>query len=109
MTGNTRVTVRGGPFEDMDLLYPNPKCKFGSNDLVTHAQYVRCTEKPLEMEDIEGHHVNRVSFVSFDFCDFSQEGFFAEYQISQLRDFLFDLSGLLSSFWLQIKIHSCIC
>lgn len=60
-SGSTRVTVRGGPFQDMDLLYPNPKCKFGDNELVTHAQYVRCTEKPLEMEEVEGHRANRVS------------------------------------------------
>ena len=33
-TGETRVLVRGGPFEEMDLLYPNPVCKFGSNDRI---------------------------------------------------------------------------
>ena len=29
ITGETRVLVHGGPFEDMALLYPRPKCKFG--------------------------------------------------------------------------------
>lgn len=29
ITGETRVLVHGGPFENMELLYPRPKCKFG--------------------------------------------------------------------------------
>ena len=42
-TGETRVLVRGGPFEELDLLYPNPVCKFGSNDRIVKATYVKCT------------------------------------------------------------------
>ena len=84
ITGNTRVTVRGGPFEDMELLYPTPKCKFGSNELITHAQYVRCTEKPLEMEDIEGHHQNRVSFNFLSFFCFYQKEFWGVFRQSNI-------------------------
>jgi hypothetical protein len=51
MTGETRVLVRGGPFEDMFLLYPRPKCKFGANDRIVEATYVKCHERPLTMED----------------------------------------------------------
>ena len=51
ITGETRVLVRGGPFEDMSLLYPRPKCKFGANDRVVDATYVKCHSKPLGMED----------------------------------------------------------
>jgi hypothetical protein len=36
-TGNTRVIVRGGPFKDMNVLFPKPKCKFGSNNKVVDA------------------------------------------------------------------------
>lgn len=54
ITGETRVLVRGGPFEDMHLLYPRPKCKFGANDRIVSATYVKCHNKPLTMEDIEG-------------------------------------------------------
>ena len=53
-TGETRVLIRGGPFEDMDLLYPKPKCKFGSNDRVVEATYVKCTQRPSAMEEKEG-------------------------------------------------------
>lgn len=45
----------------MNLLYPKPKCKFGTNDKIVSATYVRCTEKPLSVEDIEGKHAERVS------------------------------------------------
>lgn len=53
-TGETRIVVRGGPFKDMYLIYPHPKCKFGKRDMVVDAIYVTCTEKPLTHEDIEG-------------------------------------------------------
>jgi hypothetical protein len=32
ITGDTRLLVRGGPFTDMDVIYPSPKCKFGKNE-----------------------------------------------------------------------------
>lgn len=61
ITGETRVLVRGGPFENMSLLYPRPKCKFGSNDRIVEATYVKCTEKPLKVDEYEGKHPNKVS------------------------------------------------
>jgi hypothetical protein len=61
ITGETRVLVRGGPFEDMSLLYPHPKCKFGSKDRIVAATYVKCTDRPLTMEEKEGHGHDKVS------------------------------------------------
>ena len=61
ITGETRVLVRGGPFEDMTLLYPRPKCKFGANDRIVEATYVKCHTKPLSMEDKEGKSRDKVS------------------------------------------------
>ena len=61
MTGETRVLIRGGPFEEMDLIYPRPKCKFGSNDRVVEATYVKCTQKPLSMNELEGKNKAKVS------------------------------------------------
>ena len=61
ITGETRVLVRGGPFENMELLYPRPKCKFGANDRVVEATYVKCHERPLTMEDTEGKSKDKVS------------------------------------------------
>ncbi len=60
ITGETRVLVRGGPFEDMTLLYPRPKCKFGANDRIVEATYVKCHEKPLTMGDLEGKSKDKV-------------------------------------------------
>jgi len=51
--------VRGGPFKDMELIYPKPKCKFGKRDMVVSATYVSCTESPLDVLAIEGKHKNR--------------------------------------------------
>ena len=61
ITGETRVLVRGGPFEDMSLLYPRPKCKFGANDRIVSATYVKCHERPLKTEDWEGKSKDKVS------------------------------------------------
>ena len=48
--GNTRVLVRGGPFADLQLLFPHPKCKFGSHANVVEATYVLCTTSPTPVE-----------------------------------------------------------
>ena len=61
ITGETRVLVRGGPFEDMTLIYPRPKCKFGANDRIVDATYVKCHERPLKTEDAEGKSKDKVS------------------------------------------------
>lgn len=61
ITGETRVLIHGGPFEDMTLLYPKPKCKFGANDRIVDATYVKCHTKPLSMEDKEGKSKDKVS------------------------------------------------
>jgi hypothetical protein len=61
-TGNTRVLVRGGPFKDMNILFPKPKCKFGSNERVVDAQYVSCKGYPQGIEVKEGKHSERVNY-----------------------------------------------
>lgn len=61
ITGETRVLIHGGPFEDMTLLYPRPKCKFGANDRIVDATYVKCHTRPLTMEDKEGKSKDKVS------------------------------------------------
>ena len=45
-TGDTRVLVRGGPFEDLIGIYPKPKCRFGRRDLTVSATYVSCRTEP---------------------------------------------------------------
>lgn len=46
----------------MTFLYPNPKCKFGSNDRIVSATYVKCHDKPLSMEDREGKNKEKKSW-----------------------------------------------
>lgn len=53
-SGNTRVLVRGGPFTEMQLLFPKPKCKFGRQ--VVDATYVLCTTSPTAIEEFEARH-----------------------------------------------------
>jgi hypothetical protein len=59
-TGNTRVLVRGGPFQDLQALFPKPKCKFGKQSLIVDATYVLCQTSPLGTEDFEGRHSDKV-------------------------------------------------
>lgn len=55
-SGNTRVLVRGGPFQDLQILYPKPKCKFGKYDMIVDATYVLCTTSPTAIEEHEARH-----------------------------------------------------
>jgi hypothetical protein len=59
-SGNTRVLVRGGPFQDLAILFPKPKCKFGKKNLIVDATYVLCQASPLGTEDLEGKHSDKV-------------------------------------------------
>ncbi|MFO0117008.1 MAG: hypothetical protein ACK521_05140 [bacterium] len=56
-TGTTRVTVRGGPFKDMQLIHPKPVCKFGRSDMVVPATYVTCSPKPTGLDEKEAHRL----------------------------------------------------
>lgn len=58
--GNTRVLVRGGPFKDLEPIYPHPKCKFGKFDMVVEATYVSCTTSPTRVDELEPRHRNKV-------------------------------------------------
>ena len=60
ITGDTRVLVRGGPFNDMQQTYPSPKCKFGKMDNVVAATYVLCTSSPTATEQTEARHKDKV-------------------------------------------------
>jgi hypothetical protein len=66
-SGDTRVLVRGGPFKDMKLIYPHPKCKFGKYDMVVDATYVQCTTSPTRIEENEPRHRNKVKIYIFKF------------------------------------------
>ena len=46
VSGDTQVTVRGGPFEQYRNSYPEPKCRFGTDDMIVNAAYTACTIEP---------------------------------------------------------------
>jgi len=46
----------------MSLLYPEPKCKFGSKAKIVLATYVTCTTKILDVSDLEGKKANRDNY-----------------------------------------------
>ena len=51
--GQTKVTVRAEGLEDYVEVYPDPKCKFGGNDKIVDANYIKCTRKPLTFYEAE--------------------------------------------------------
>lgn len=51
--GTTRVTVRAKGLNELSKALPDPKCKFGKNQLIVDADYIKCTKKPLHFYDKE--------------------------------------------------------
>jgi hypothetical protein len=47
LAGHTKVTVRADGLEDYVEVFPDPKCKFGGNDKIVEANYIKCTKRPL--------------------------------------------------------------
>lgn len=43
-SGLTRVTVRATGIENLFESFPEPKCRFGANNMVVDATYVKCTK-----------------------------------------------------------------
>lgn len=64
VNGNTRVLVRGGPFQDMHIFFPKPKCRFGRVDQVVDAQYVTCKSFDTGSTK-EGKSIDRVSAINY--------------------------------------------
>jgi len=53
LSGHTRILVRGSQLSGMEAKYPNPKCKFGRDDKVVDASYVKCTPEPMKVWEME--------------------------------------------------------
>lgn len=58
-TGDTRVTVRGGPFAPYKSEYNEPKCRFG--EVTVGATYVACPKRQPKAYEKEGHKSQRTS------------------------------------------------
>lgn len=59
ITGDTKITVRGGPFAKYSLVYTEPKCRFGNNTLIVGATYVSCTVKARNWDEKEAKKAER--------------------------------------------------
>jgi hypothetical protein len=55
------VIVRGGPFTGMEGSFPNPKCKFGRDDLIVEATYVKCTNDPTQIFKDEAKTIDKTA------------------------------------------------
>jgi len=51
--GGTKVTVRADGLEDYVEIFPDPKCKFGSNDKIVDGNYIKCTKRPATFYEAE--------------------------------------------------------
>lgn len=51
--GHTKVTVRADGLEDYVEIFQDPKCKFGGNDKIVEANYIKCTKRPLTFYEAE--------------------------------------------------------
>ena len=49
--GTTTVTVRVEGLEQFVDVYPDPKCKYGTNERIVDGSYVKCTKAPLGFYD----------------------------------------------------------
>jgi hypothetical protein len=45
--GSTEITVRAEGLEQFVDIFPKPKCRFGSNNLIVDANYIKCTKRPI--------------------------------------------------------------
>ena len=45
----------------MEMSYPNPKCKFGRDDLIVDATYVKCTSEPTKLANNEANTTSKTS------------------------------------------------
>lgn len=46
ITGMTKVQVRGEGMEDLVDIFPDPKCRFGSNNNIVDANWIGCSKRP---------------------------------------------------------------
>ena len=61
VAGDTRVVVRGGPFAGYQTAYPAPKCRFGTDEAVVPATYVRCPEEARRIYEREAAKEERTA------------------------------------------------
>lgn len=61
VTGDTKVTVRGEGLDHFKSEFPEPKCRFGSNNAIVKAEYFSCKPDVTKATDRDGSHNERSS------------------------------------------------
>ena len=88
VTGDTRVTVRGGPFDTYAASYPEPKCRFGSDQMIVAAAYVACPARARRVYEREARRSERTATcVQCENSPASLESRPVEFSVSLTGDF----------------------
>ena len=88
VTGDTRVTVRGGPFDSYAASYPEPKCRFGSDQMIVAGAYVACPQKARKVYEREAKRTERThTCVQCENSPASLESKPVEFTVSLTGDF----------------------
>ncbi|CAI2384727.1 unnamed protein product [Moneuplotes crassus] len=107
LSGNTRVLVRATDLGLVESKYPDPKCKFGRNDKVVEASFVRCTPEPLKVWEMEPPVSARTDTCLQ--CENAPPGFKAEivpFTISLTGDFSDVINSVGYRYYKDPKVYS---
>ena len=86
VSGDTQVTVRGGPFEQYRSAYPEPKCRFGTDEMIVSAAYTQCSIEPPKRGERESS-TGGAWCVQCEFSPASLESKPVEFTVSLTGDF----------------------
>lgn len=107
LSGNTRVLVRGSDFAGKDLKYPTPKCKFGRDDKIVDAAYVKCTPEPKKIWEMEPPTSAKTDTCIQ--CENAPPGFKSEivpFTVSLIGDFSDVINSLSYRYYTDPKVHA---
>lgn len=91
----------------MDLKYPNPKCKFGRDDKVVDAVYVKCTPEPRKVWEMEPPTSAKTATCLQ--CENAPPGFKAEivpFTVSLVGDFSDIINSLSYRYYKDAVVHA---
>lgn len=104
VSGDTQVTVRGGPFEQYRNTYPEPKCRFGTDDMIVSASYTKCTTEPPKQGEKESDSGNAWC-IQCEFSPPSEESKPVEFTVSLTGDFTDISSAAQFYYYKRCKVN----
>jgi len=97
--------VRGGPFKGEQAKFPEPKCRFGSDQMTVGASYVPCTKHAPKVSEKEGKREQR-SFMCI-YCENSPPSLESkpiEFTVSLTGDFSDVSSAVPFYYYKPVKV-----